>query len=74
MRTTLSYRRDDMRADAAARGWNLVTWFRRAGVTRWNGYKFMQGASSASATAEALTNALGKRRGFYLVRKRRVAA
>jgi hypothetical protein len=65
----MNYRRDDIRTDAAERGWNLAALFHVAGVNRWTGYSFMDGKSNSPDIAAKLTAALGRRPGFYLSRK-----
>lgn len=68
-----NYRRDEMKADAADRGWMLKDLFRVAEIARTRGYDFMAGRTASPRVAEALTRALGKPQGFYQVRKRVVA-
>lgn len=70
----MRYRREDIEADAAARGWNLLALFKFAGINRWTGYSFMGGKSNSPDVAAKLTLALGRRPGFYQVRKGRAAA
>jgi hypothetical protein len=69
----MTYRRTEMRNDAAARGWNLKKWFLIAGVNYHAAQKFMKGESGSPAMAEALTKALDKPQGFYQVRDKREA-
>jgi hypothetical protein len=69
----MTYRRDDIKRDAAAHGWNLSALFKVAGVNRWAGYSFMDGKSNSPDIAAKLTTALGRRPGFYLVRERATA-
>jgi hypothetical protein len=64
----MKYRRNDIRADAAAKGWDLSDLFRMAQVNRWTGYDFMRGKTNSARIAAALTLALGRRPGFYQVR------
>lgn len=61
----MKYRRDDIRSDAADRGWNLLALFKVADVNRWAGYSFMDGKSNSPEIASKLTAALGRRPGFY---------
>jgi hypothetical protein len=67
----MKYRRNDIEADANARGWNLLALFNVAGVNRWTGYSFMGGKSNSPDIAAKLTTALGRKPGFYQVRKPR---
>lgn len=69
----MTYRREDIRADAAARGWNLQALFKVADVNRWTGYSFMDGKSNSPDIAKKLTVALGRKPGFYQDRKGRAA-
>jgi hypothetical protein len=55
----MTYRRDDIKADAAARGWNLSALFKVAGVNRWAGYSFMDGKSNSPDIAAKLTRRSG---------------
>lgn len=70
----MTYRRDDIKADAASRGWNLLALFKVAGVNQWAGYSFMDGKSNSPDIAAKLTTALGRRPGFYILRKERASA
>lgn len=65
----MTYRRDDIKSDAAARGWNLLALFRVADVNRWAGYSFMDGKSNSPDIAAKLTAALGQKPGFYQRRR-----
>lgn len=69
----MTYRREDIKADAEDRGWNLTTLFKLAGINRWTGYSFMDGKSNSPDVAAKLTTALGRRPGYYRVRTGRAA-
>lgn len=69
----MKYRRIDIKDDAAAHGWDLADLFKVAGVNRWTGYSFMDGKSNSPDVAAKVTKALGRKPGFYQVRKPRTS-
>jgi hypothetical protein len=69
MPTVKRYRVDLMRDDMDELGWMPSDLFRFAEITKSRGYQFLRGEFQTAPTAEALTRALGKPRGYYLIRR-----
>jgi len=60
--------------DAAAKGWLPIDLIRAASpISFSHGYKFLRGESQSPRVAEKFTRALGKRSGYYLLKREAVA-
>jgi hypothetical protein len=74
MQQTARYDVVRMLDDAALRGWLPIDLIRAAAPLSWtHGYRFLRGESQSPRVAEKLTRALGKRPGYYLLKRQAVA-
>jgi hypothetical protein len=71
---TTRYDVDRMVQDAAQRGWMPIDLIRAADVSIAHGYRFLRQESASPRTAEKFTRALGKRQGFYLIKREAMTA